>query len=337
MRNTNLLLIRLNRAVDCSNSKYLSEKALSIILFDNLIETRLHYLLTNKMFINEKANQPAFYHYSNKQLKYYEDILKYAKKEKLLSIEEYKILKFAHKQRNKIYHENKIRKSDIELTIILYYLFLTKKRVDWENPVSFRVFSNDVDDKQIDFGQGLIEETFPFNHEKYFFKTWDYIIQKWEIQKNLAITCQTNILNQIASIEYSIKYLIKTLEEYNYLYQTSYYSFVKEKDAEDCRKIDFILFVHMFYRLINENANCRKDMSNIRDFIKNNKKVYPKWVDINKIKKRVEKFNNLKNEQVFDNYIEIETRIYDLYQDSYDAMCYLDGYIQYLVDQYRGK
>ena len=48
-------------------------------------------------------------------------------------------------------------------------------------------------------------------------------------------------------------------------------------------------------------------------------------------------FNNLKNEQVFDNYIEIETRIYDLYQDSYDAMCYLDGYIQYLVDQYRGK
>ena len=51
MRNTNLLLIRLNRAVDCSNSKYLSEKALSIILFDNLIETRLHYLLTNKMFI----------------------------------------------------------------------------------------------------------------------------------------------------------------------------------------------------------------------------------------------------------------------------------------------
>lgn len=48
-------------------------------------------------------------------------------------------------------------------------------------------------------------------------------------------------------------------------------------------------------------------------------------------------YNNLKNEQVFDNYIEIETRIYDLYQDSYDAMCYLDGYIQYLVDQYRGK
>lgn len=65
MRNTNLLLIRLNRAVDCSNSKYLSEKALSIILFDNLIETRLHYLLTNKLFINEKTNQPTFYRYSN--------------------------------------------------------------------------------------------------------------------------------------------------------------------------------------------------------------------------------------------------------------------------------
>ena len=78
-------------------------------------------------------------------------------------------------------------------------------------------------------------------------------------------------------------------------------------------------------------------MSNIRDFIKNNKKVYPKWVDINKIRKRVERFSNLKNEQIIDNYIEVETRIYDLYQDSYDAMCYLDGYIQYLVDQYRGK
>ena len=297
---------------DCSNSKYLSEKALSVILFDNLIETHLHYLLTNKMFINREDNYRAVYRYSDKQLKYYEDILKYSKKEKLLSAEEYKILNFVHKQRNKIYHENKIRKNDLELTIILYYLFLTKKRVDWEKPASFRVFSNDADDEQIDFGQGLIEETFPFNHEKYFFKSWDYIMQKWEIQNNLAITCQINILNQIKSIENSIKYLIKTLEEYNYLYQTSYYSFVKEKDAEDCRNVDFILLVHMFYRLINENTNCRKDKSNIRDFIKNNKKVYPKWVDINTIKKRVEKFSNLKNEQVFDNYIEIETRIYDL-------------------------
>lgn len=116
--------------MDCSNSKYLSEKALSIILFDNLIETHLYHLLTNKMFINKKLNQLAFYCYSDKQLKRYEGILKYAKKEKLLNFDEYKILRFVHKQRNKIYHENKIRKYDIELTIILYYLFLTKKRVD---------------------------------------------------------------------------------------------------------------------------------------------------------------------------------------------------------------
>ena len=58
---------------------------------------------------------------------------------------------------------------------------------------------------------------------------------------------------------------------------------------------------------------------------------------INKIKERVKKFKNLTDEKIFDNYVEIETRIFDLYQDSYDAMCYLDGYIQYLVDQYRGK
>lgn len=44
MRNTNRLLISLNKAVDCANSKYLSEKAIGIILFDNLIETQLHLL-----------------------------------------------------------------------------------------------------------------------------------------------------------------------------------------------------------------------------------------------------------------------------------------------------
>ena len=71
------------------------------------------------------------------------------------------------------------------------------------------------------------------------------------------------------------EYFISKLEEYNYLYQTSYYSFVKENDAEDCRNVDFILLVHMFYSLINENTKSKKDMSNIRDFIKNNKKVYP--------------------------------------------------------------
>lgn len=83
MRNSNLLLIRLNKAIDCSNSKYLSEKALAIILLDNLIETRLHYLLINKMFINKKQNQPPFYRYSDKQLKYYENILKYTQKRKI--------------------------------------------------------------------------------------------------------------------------------------------------------------------------------------------------------------------------------------------------------------
>ena len=337
MRNSNLLLIRLNKAVDCSNSKYLSEKALAIILLDNLIETHLYHLLTNKTFINEKLNWNSIYRYDNKQLRYYEDILKYAKKEKLLSLDEYKILQFTHKQRNKIYHENIIIKNDIDLTIILYYLFLKKKRVDWEEAAGFRIFSDNVDDEQIDFGQGLIEETFPFNHKKYFFKAWDYIIQKWEMKNNLVNTCKINITNQIKSIEKSIDYLVNTLKEDNYLYQTSYYSFVKAEDAEDCRNVDFILLVHMFYRLINENTKSKKDMSNIRDFIKNNKKVYPKWVDINKIRKRVERFSNLKNEQIIDNYIEVETRIYDLYQDSYDAMCYLDGYIQYLVDQYRGK
>lgn len=337
MRNTNLLLIRLNKAVDCSNSKYLSERALAIILFDNLIETHLHYLLTNKIFINKISEQQGIYRYKNEQLKHYEDILKYAKKEKLLNSDECKILKFAHQQRNKIYHENKIRKEDIELTIILYYIVISKKRIDWEKSAGYRFFSNYIDDEQINFGQGLIKESFPFDHNKYYFKAWDFIIQKWKIKNNLAETCKINILDQIESIEYSINYLIKTLEERNYLYNTSYYNFVENKNAEDCRNIDFILLVHMYYRLISEDTKCKKELPSISDFIEKKKKVYPKWVDINKIKERVKKFKNLTDEKIFDNYVEIETRIFDLYQDSYDAMCYLDGYIQYLVDQYRGK
>lgn len=52
MRNTNRLVIRLNEAVEASNSKYLFKKELAIILFDNLIETYLYHLLTNKMFIH---------------------------------------------------------------------------------------------------------------------------------------------------------------------------------------------------------------------------------------------------------------------------------------------
>ena len=337
MRNTNRLLIRLNKAVDCSNSKYLSERALAVILFDNLIETHLYHLLTYNMFINKNSNGLDLYRYSHRQIKNYEDILKYAKKENLIDAFEQKILKFAHKQRNKIYHENQFIQNDIELSIILYYIFISKKRDGWEKAASFRIYSSNIDDEQINFGQGLIEEAFPFDHKKYYFKTWDYIVQKWEIRRNFAKTCKRNILNQIKRIQHSIKYLKKTLKEYNYLYDTEYYSFVKEKDKEDCRNIDFILLVHMYYRLISEGTKCRKELLSIRDFIEKNNKVYPKWVDINKIKERVEKFKNLTDEKVFDNYVEIETRIFDLYQDSYDAMCYLDGYIQYLVDQYRGK
>ena len=66
-------------------------------------------------------------------------------------------------------------------------------------------------------------------------------------------------------------------------------------------------------------------------------KKYPNWINIDKIRKRLIDFDRLSEDKIFENYIEIETRIFDLYNDSYDAMCYLDGYIQYLYDQYRGK
>lgn len=93
----------------------------------------------------------------------------------------------------------------------------------------------------------------------------------------------------------------------------------------------------MFYRLINENTYYKKNILNIRDFIKKNNKVYPKWVDINKIKKRIENFRNLDDEKVLDKYVEIATRLFDLYQDTYNAECYLSGYLQSLLDEYLGK
>lgn len=337
MRNTNRLLIRLNKAVEASNSKYISEKALAIILFDNLIETHLYHLLTNKIFIYKGEQSRGIYKYNDYQIKYFEDILKFAKKENLITNEEQKLLNFTHKQRNKIYHESKIVKNDIELALILYYIFLVTKKEEWEQAASFRVFSSDVDDEQIDFGQGIIEETFLFDHKKYFFKAWDYIIQKWEIKNDLAIACKTNILEQLECIEKSIDYLSKTIEEHNYLYSTKYYSFVKEAEAENCRNIDFILLVHMYYRLEYENRNKKNEFEDIKSFINRYHKKYPNWINIDKIRKRLIDFDRLSEDKIFENYIEIETRIFDLYNDSYDAMCYLDGYIQYLYDQYRGK
>lgn len=128
---------------------------------------------------------------------------------------------------------------------------------------------------KINFGQGLIEEPFLFDHKKYFFKAWNYIIQKWEIKNNLAIACKTNILEQLECIENAIEYLKQTLEEHNYFFSTSYYSFVKEIDAEICRDIDFVLLVHMYYRLEYENRDKKTKFEDIESFLNRHHKKYP--------------------------------------------------------------
>ena len=111
----------------------------------------------------------------------------------------------------------------------------------------------------------------------------------------------------------------------------------KAVEASNSKYISEKALAIIFFDNLIETRNKKNEFEDIKSFINRYHKKYPNWINIDKIRKRLIDFDRLSEDKIFENYIEIETRIFDLYHDSYDAMCYLDGYIQYLYDQYRGK
>lgn len=354
MNNINRLLLQLNKAIECSNSQYNQEKAIAIILLDNLIEVQLYKALTIKHFINKNSEnlRRMFYRYKDRDLNNFETLLKYSVKESIITQSERNFISFAHNIRNRVYHQGLYDEDKIELGLILYYVFINQKIFDWECSYGFTSYTDKPEYEQINFAQGVLEKTGMLSeHKQYFNLSLEVILNKWNLKNSLATTCKLIVLDEIKSINSNIKFIEKTIQEENYYSEFvkfwTFDYFITKNDAniENLKNLEYILLYYSFLKKYRDNLNCINDETEfyskgkiwLKEYFIKYKCKYPYWTNLEKIKKRAMDFEKQSEEKVLQNFIDIQAKINNLYEDISEAASDLDGYLQFLYDQWRGK
>lgn len=353
MENINRLLIQLDKAVNCTKSKYPQERAIAIILFDNLIEVQLYKTLTRKTFFNKKPKQgeKIIYRYQDRDLNNYKDILKLASETSIISKTDRELLDLAHSIRNKIYHKGDFYDEDkIDLAMILYYIFLSENFKEMHCAYGFTSYQSTPAYEEIDFGQVVLNDKFKLgNTKEYFEASSDAIFSRWITANSLSGIITTIIIRQIEDIKNSLEFITSSIKDYDYYKDLIRYNNFDNQpngiNQENSKNIDFILLYFLFVRKNRDSLNCIQNTSlNLaegeslfKNVLVKNEYKYPYWIDIEKIENRIKTFKHKSEEDIVKNFRDIESKIYNMYQDVSEAASALDGYIQYLVDVARGK
>lgn len=133
----NRILLQLNKAVECANSPYPQENSLAIILLDNIIEFLL-YRKAEIEFFYDHSGWCSTRKYKFKQRESitgkssrYNDLLRFSKKNNLITNDEQEMLKNAHGYRNVVYHKGYFDRNKTDLVLLIYYGFLKDKLIKW--------------------------------------------------------------------------------------------------------------------------------------------------------------------------------------------------------------
>lgn len=339
MKNINRLLIQLNKAVECINSIYPQEKAIAVTLLDNLIEVQLYKTLTTRMSLTKPKINPE-------DLRNYNDILKVSVNDSVISSSDRELLSLAHSIRNVIYHKGYLYDEDkIELALVLYYIFLSENFKNMHSINGMISYTDLPAYKEIDFGQTLINKRgFP-DHKEYFEKCSNFIFSNWKLKETLPEIIKKILLKQIESIINSLEFFILSINDYDYFRSMiKFYDFNKDKQGQS-KDIDFILLYYSFIRenkealnyILKATQNSEECKHLFEKYLLKNNYTYPNWINLDKVKARIDNLNNKSEEIVIQNFRDIESKMNYLYQDISEASCDLDGYQQFLYDQYKGK
>lgn len=338
MENINRLLIQLDKAVNCIKSKYPQERSIAIILLDNLIEVQLYRTLTRKIFINKnpKLGERIMYRYEDRDISNYKDILKISSENSIISKDDLELLDLAHSIRNKIYHKGDFYdEAKIDLAMILYYIFLSENFKKMYCSYGFTSYQNSPAYEEIHFGQSLERDNFKLSNAKEYFRaSSDVIFSRWVPRNTLSATITTILVGQIESVKSGLEFINTYVKEDN-----DYYN------RNNIKEIDSILLYYLFIRKNRDKLNCIQDIIKknearkalFQDFQISNNYKYPYWIDFEKIEDRVKAFKNKSENYIVKNFRDIESKMYNIYQDVNEASSDLDGYIQHCIDIARGK
>lgn len=352
----NRILIQTNEAVEYANSGLTNKKRLAIILLDNLIEIQVLKKVENTFLGDETNWYSGMRSFSQKERKaathYLEGMLKFSKKHKFISEQEFSLLTFAHNIRNEVYHKGESDDYLLDIAIIIYISFIDDKIRDWQGSTGIVILADKVDYKQINFGQGIDEVSILRRGEKYFEEALSFILSKYQpVSKSIQQLISENIENQINEIKESLKYLDKRKKDYN-LYEifTRYWyitGFFEDKIAKNIRpkNIDSILSIINFLKLNKEEFD---DIDDIKHRRKKYNKMYSNYkkgqngkykykVDLNKYLKIAKDIKKEDRTKALQRGLQIQNNLLHLYEDVREAHSELCNYEQDLLDMYREK
>lgn len=354
MKNINKILIQLDKAVTLANSTLPQERALSVILFDNIIEIQLYKKLSHVFLIDRASwyNGKRVFDQKKraKAMKQYVGLLQVAKDAGIITEQQLQILKYAHEVRNKAYHTDKYKDGDIDMALELYN-FVIK-----QNKVLFMTGTVGHTDKpgyeMIDFGQGIDsnDSMWDLNSEEYFDKAQSYILSKLKVTSDFRGLAQNYLNSQYGDIKNSIEFLEKERKNFNYYAALGMYWFMStifydyEQKKISPRNLDSIL---LCTRYVRQHEDELSDVDNIverqkrgnylyRKFRNEYKGKYPYSPDLRSIKKRID---NLPYEihRAIGSLIQIEMNWGEFRKDLLEATILMDGFIMEEFDRYKGK
>ncbi len=359
MKRYNGILLQLNKAVGCANSIYPQEKGIAVILLDNLIELELYKIAKNTLLWDEasidggraidKVTRDNIVGGKGK----YDRLIKFSKDNALLTESEMEILKFGHELRNVIYHQGEDDELKIEIGLLIYYGIIKVKMKKWADSRMFSVLKVGPAYEKIDFGQGIDKniKSFERDHKKYFETALDYLLSKWDLSKSLDETIILHFLNQIRRIKSRLSFIESNIRDINYYRALGSYWYLNdlfEKYVDAKRKPKNIDSVMITSHYLREYKDYLGDINDLNKRQKTGRSLYFKhrrlykgkyshWVDLSRIEKRVNNLRGKNEHTLIKTFIEIQNKLRNLYLDVGEAASNLDGYIQDMTDNIRGK
>ncbi len=358
MLELNRILIQTDEAVKYANSGFMNKKMLAIILLDNLIEIQLLKKVEDVFWGDETTWYSGTRVFSQKERKeathYIEGMLKFLKKYNFISEQEFSLLTFSHNIRNGVYHKAESEDYLLDIAITIYLSFVDDKIRKWKGSNIFVMFTKGRDYKQIDFGQGIDENTayLTFNSEKYFEAALNYILANHQpcgrlIQELIA----ENLESQINEIQDRIIYIQDRKKSYNlynmfrrYFYMTDIFEYKIDKNIKP-KNIDSILAIINFIKLRKEELDDTEDIKKRKkkfknlyeNFKKGKKGKYGHWVDLKKYMKTVKEIKKDDKAKAIQRGLQLQNNILHLYEDVRELGYLLEAYEQDLLDFHRGK
>ncbi len=353
MLKINRTLIQLNNAIRLANSPLPQEKALSVILFDQLIEIILYEIANSPLPIQSGSKPNSNIKKAASQ--HFDKLLKFVKSVGLLSETDEALLAFTHNIRNGIYHEADESEDKINIALSIYFHFIQVQRELFLKTNSPTALSTDAGYEQIDFGQGLKKNDplWFMNTDEYFSSAFDFLIDKIPSLPSFPILAFNYLRDTIIDIEGSLKFAEEGHKNYSF-YNAIAASTIGEdvpilrQYANENRRpknLDSILITAAFIRRNEEfltaigDGRTRLVISRklYKEFRKGLKGKYQHWVNLGRISNRIAKLQNERIDTAIKNFININELISTLQQDASLASLIFGGYEMWLYDLYRGK